>query len=251
LSLFSGVAHERAFERAVLVYSPLWMTAVALVMLSGVLASWRDAEHLLFGVGLAVPVLILPLLPAALDVERDAPLHHRYASRAVLYVALTTLIQMYLGSYLFFDYLGMEYHFRTRWEWNRSPVFLYPLTVAYFATYYVVMQLAARWMAIPQRGARRWVLLAILSYSVAFAETAFMATPVLSEFFFYRDKHFMLIYGSICYGTVFLATLPAFLGLSAKQSLLRVVFVCLLGNAVALSLYRLYVFVMPRLGLTP
>jgi cycloeucalenol cycloisomerase len=246
VKLLSDQPQLRAFERLVLLYSPLWIGAVAAVMLSGALAHWRDPEHLMFGVGLALPVLLPPFLPAALDLEREQPAERRYATRAVLYLAITTFVQMYLGSWLFFDRLGMQYHFHTSWEWNRSPVFLYPMTLAYFATYYVAMQVAVRALAVPAAGPRRWLLLALLSYVVAFCETAFMATPAMTEFFFYRDKSYMLLYGSFCYGTVFFATLPGFLALDQPSSLGRVAFRALLGNAIALAAYGVYARLLPQ-----
>jgi len=241
----SRVAPERAFERAVLIYSPVWMAAVAVVMRSGMLAHWRDPEHLLFGLGLALPVLLMPFTIG--DVEHRSPVHQRYAARAVLYVLVTTVVQVLLGSWLFFQALGMEYRFHTRWVWNGSPVFLYPMTLAYFATYFVLLQLGARALALPETGARRWLTLAVLSYAVAFAETLVMATPILAEFFGYRDKRFMLLYGSFCYGTVFFATLPGFLRLSAPRSLGRVALEALFANAVVLALYGAYARVLPQL----
>jgi cycloeucalenol cycloisomerase len=240
-------AGVRAFERAVLLYSPVWIATVAVVMLSGVLAGWRDLAHLVFGCALAVPVLCSPWVPGAIGEERARPTADRYASRAVLYLSLTTLVQMALGSILFFDRLGMEYHFHVTWTWNRSPVFLYPMTLAYFATYYVLMQLVLRAVPDAVRGPRRWLVIGLVSYAVAFAETAFMASPLLDGLFFYRDKHFMLLYGSFCYGTVFAATLPGFLRLTEPRPLRSVVLDAAIGNAIALALYALYALVLPSL----
>jgi cycloeucalenol cycloisomerase len=204
--------------------------------LSDVLDRWGDGEHLALGIGLALPVLTLPFF-----------LRSGYAARAVLFLVITTAVQMYVGSMLFFDRLGMEYHFRTTWEWNRSPVFLYPMTLAYFATYYVVMQIALRALRAEQPGRRRFTSILVLGYLVAFGETAFMATPALAKHFVYRDKVFMLVFGSWCYGSVFFATLPGFLGLTRSQPPARVVGVAVLGNAIALSLYLVYAYLLPSL----
>jgi len=74
-----------------------------------------------------------------------------------------------------------------------------------------------------------------------------VAAPVLPELFFYRDKHFMLLYGSFCYGTVFACTLPGFLRLEQAQPLGRVVVAAITGNSIALMLYGLHALVLPSL----
>jgi len=230
------------FERAVLLYSPLWMTAVAIVMRTRALAHWDDPTHLAFGLALGLPVLFLPWIVR----DRQTALADRYASRAVVFLVLTTFVQMLVGSELFFRRLGMEYHFAATWSWNGSPVFLYPMTLAYFATYYVVIQIITR-AILPPSGPFFWIGLATLSYAVAFAETMSMASPMLAELFFYRDRGFMLRYGSFCYGTVFFVTMPMFLRLDSPRSLGRVALGSLAANAVALALYGIYALVLPFL----
>jgi cycloeucalenol cycloisomerase len=242
----------RSFERAVLLYSPLWMAVVAGVGLSGALAQLGDLGHLGLGVGLALPVALLPfLLPRFGARLEKVPLAHRYASRAVLFLAGMTFIQMWLGSLLFFDRLGMEYHFHVGWTLNRSPIFLYPLTLAYFATYYVVMEVVLKRLPQPGSTVGRLLLLAAISYAVAFAETAVMASPWMRSFFFYRDKAFMLRYGSLCYGTVFFVSLPGYLALRAPKTLGKVAVEVLWRNALILVLYLGYALVLPHLPGAP
>src|SRR5262245_33251042 len=92
-------------------------------------AGWHDLGHMIFGVGVAAPIWIAPLL--------GPPGARQHALRFNLWVGAFAFLQNYFGTYLFFDVLGMEYHFQTAWEWNKTPVFLYFITVAYFTTYYV------------------------------------------------------------------------------------------------------------------
>ena len=53
-------------------------------------------------------------------------------------------MQVWFGSDLFFDFLGMEYHFGVTWTAHRTPVFLYFMTIAYFSTYYAILQIVWR-----------------------------------------------------------------------------------------------------------
>jgi cycloeucalenol cycloisomerase len=197
---------KQDFERRVLLYSVVWIAVVAVVIFTHAFARWGDAGHLALGLGLALPLWILPFL-----VERERPLSERYATRFTVWVGLFSLLQCYFGSAVFFDVMGMEYHFPVTWIVNRTPLFLYFLTVAYFSTYYVAMSLAWRafrtaWPSAP--APLRLVVLCALGAAVAFAETSSMANPLLRDWFRYRDMTFALTWGSLIYGTVFVATLP-------------------------------------------
>src|SRR5262249_49728726 len=172
----------RWFEKFALVYSVVWIGVVVVVMATRAPGGWRDLGHMIFGVGVVAPIWIVPLF------ARE-PAARQHALRFNLWGGAFALLQNYFGTYLFFDVLGMEYHFKTNWEWNKTPVFLYFITVAYFSTYYVVMSLL--WRAVRRRFSSRIVWAAavlVLGYLTAFAETAGMANDWLREFFFYRNK---------------------------------------------------------------
>ena len=209
--LLSANPSRRAAEIFVLGYSPVWMLAIAVVVLTRAPTGWSDIGHLVLGAGLALPLYVIPLLrPFAAD--RDTPWLERHITRYGIAIALCTLVQTYFGSALFFDRLGMEYHFHVTWILNRTPVFLYFLTLAYFSTYYVLLSLGVRYLRTrfaPSRAAL-WLVTALLCYAVAFGETFFMASDRIRDLFSYRDRQFTLIYGSLCYGTLFLTTLPVF-----------------------------------------
>jgi cycloeucalenol cycloisomerase len=188
---------KRAMERRVLTYSLIWIAVVVVLMARHPFSRWGDGSHLALGLGLALPLWILPFVG-----ERERPLAERYATRFTVWIGMFSLLQCYFGSAPFFDVLGMEYHFPVTWVVHRTPVFLYFMTVAYFSTYYVVMSVL--WRAT----GRRWLLLPLLGFGVAFAETASMANPLMVPWFFYRDKTFALTWGSIVYGTIFVLSLP-------------------------------------------
>jgi cycloeucalenol cycloisomerase len=189
---------RRRAEVALVAYSPVWIAAMAWVMLAHVYRDWGDPGHLVFGIALALPVWLAPLA-----LSGEARVH---GLRLAWLITIYSLLQTAFGSWLFFDVFGMTYSFATRWIFKGSPVFLYFVTIAYFATYFVVLGLCDRAFA---RGNRwRWPLRLMLCYGIAFAETFAMASPVVADVFTYRDPVWMARWGSIFYGTVFVLAYP-------------------------------------------
>jgi cycloeucalenol cycloisomerase len=232
---------RRWMERFVLFYSPVWMAVMGVVQATRAFTRWGDAGHLALGVGLALPLWLVPLV-AAPPVERAQPLFARHSTRFNLFVTSFSLLQNYFGSPLFFDRLGMEYHFSVHWILARVPIFLYFVTIAYFATYYVVLAILLRRLralALPTvaRAAARLAL----CFGVAFAETAAMANDSLREYFKYRDRGFMLTWGSLCYATVFLLSLPVAERLDDEpRTLRRVLWQTLAANMAVMLCYEVY-----------
>jgi cycloeucalenol cycloisomerase len=243
-------AGKRWSERFVLLYSPVWIAAVALLTVTRAFARFGDPGHLAMGVALAAPIALMPRLSP----ERDRPFAARHATRFALWIWLFSFLQCYFGSWLFFDVLGMEYHFPVHWIWNETPLFLDFMTVAYFATYYVAMSLVWRrflraWPAAPT--VARALVLVALGFAVAFAETGSMANPLLQQYFQYRNKAFALSWGSLFYGTVFVASLPFVFALDEPPRdppppLGRVILDVLAANMIVLVAYQLYGFVARR-----
>ncbi len=260
LRLLSPDPEKRRGEVLLLGYAPLWIAAVALVALRQSFTTWGDAEHLLFGVGLAAPLFLLPFLPRL--GHSTHPLADRYLTKAVVFITLLSFLQNYFGTDLFFTVLGMRYHFHTRLLLDGSPLFLYFMTVAYFSTYFVLMQLALRAFGSAQQSAApsmgsalpaarilRVLFIALLSYTVAFCETLFMANQRLHEVFSYADKGHALFVGSLCYGTIFFVTLPLFYRIDEPINarpvahptpLSRVIWEVLGANLLILCCYEVY-----------
>lgn len=208
-----------SYERFVLVYSPVWILAVAVVQLGGLMTSWGNLTYLLFGIGLALPLVLWPLIRGTPD--QDRPWTERYWVRFNLWIGLFTWSGSYFVTHIFFQSLGMKYRFPTDWTFEaviggagseKVPFFLYLMTQAYFATYHVVM---ARLL----RAFRRWarpgpvgvaLAIAVIAYVVAFAETFAMANPLLADYFEYTDRNFMLWVGSSGYAMLFIVSLPMF-----------------------------------------
>jgi cycloeucalenol cycloisomerase len=201
---------KRWTERFVLVYSLVWIGVVVLVQVSRCFARWGDPGHMALGIGLALPLWLVPLFRAAPG-DAGRPMVERYVTVFNVWIFLFAFLQVYFGSQLFFDVLGMEYHFHVHWIVNRTPLFLYFMTVAYFSTYYVVTGILWRAYRTSFPGAPavvNWSVRALLAYAVAFAETFGMANDLLREYFFYHDKSFVLRYGSLCYGFLFFVSFP-------------------------------------------
>lgn len=241
----------RANMKFVIVYSVLWIAAIAALMLTRRLTRWGDWEHFAFGAVLALPAWIYPFTSPAARADGDRSLPMRYATHFAVAIALTTLLQTYFGSALFFDRLGMQYHFHTQWVLNGTPVFLYLVTIAYFTMYYSLLVASDRLIGRHVRGPARWIARFALCYAVAFGETYFMASELISDFFSYREKRYALLIGSIAYGFLFFVTLPIFVRLAEtpaqeRQPLRLLVRDVLAANMLSLVGYDVFAFLTGR-----
>jgi hypothetical protein len=216
-------ANRRAVERYYLYYAPLWMGVVGLVMATHAFAHWRDLGHLLLGVGLALPVWLAPLWP--LSGERSVALLRRYSLKSALYITLFSCLENYFGTPIFFRCFGLEYHFPVTIELNGSPLFLSFMTVAYFSTYFALMQLGLRFLGSllaesfsPFWRRCLWFLSAAgMAYVLALLETLFMANKHLQGYFSYGDKQRMMFVGSLCYGTMLFVGILLYVGIDDEK----------------------------------
>ncbi len=228
---FSADPGKAWAERFFLLYTPVWILAVAAVMLTGALKRWGDAGFMAFAVAVAAPLLVIPALA-----HRRVPAlaatswTHSYWLKFNLWIFIFVWIGTYFLTHYFFDVLGMRYAFPTRWTLDAAlvgrsdatvPLFMYPLTQAYFVSYHagmlVVLRRIRRALNLDRLspGTARWprqLLLALatlaLAYGVSFAETLFMASDAISDLFWYADKSRMLRWGSLFYACYFLVSLP-------------------------------------------
>lgn len=241
----SPTAAKRYIERLQILYTPLWTGAVGLVLLTGAFRSWGDVGLMMLGLGMALPLFALPLFT-----ERDRPLHDRYATKAILFLTLLSFPQNYFGAPLFFRFFGMQYHFNATFSGNGSPWFLSLMTVAYFSTYFAIMQALLRLAdrRIERAAPRSRMLLrilacAVLGYSMAFLETLFMANDLLRGYFAYASKARMLTVGSLCYGTLLAIALPLYARIDEGEQphpLGRVLWEALGVNMLVLIVYEFY-----------
>ncbi len=204
-------------ERAFLLGSLAWIAAVGAVILTGVLKSWGDTGYLLFSLAAAAPVTVAPLL---LRPNGAKPLLESYFFKLSLFAFVLVFFGTYFGTHYFFDLMGMRYAFPTRLVFESDvvgksgahvPIFMYPLTQAYFVTYFTVLVVLDRGISstLGLGRAGRAVLVLLLAYVIAFLETLFMANDLMRDLFSYSNKPRMLWLGSIGYALYFVVGLPA------------------------------------------
>ncbi len=208
---------DRAWgERFFLIYSPIWIVAVAAIMLSGWVLKLQDLGLLVFASIVAAPLVGYPLVARR---NSGVVWFQSYWFRFNLWIAIYVFAGSYIGSHYFFDVLGMRYAFACTWTLEAAlvgqgsgevPIFLYVLTQAYFVTYHTILVLVMRRLERATGGSRVafWVGLLFVAYAVAYAETLFMAHPSLADVFWYEERGEMLRYGSIFYATYFLVSVP-------------------------------------------
>jgi cycloeucalenol cycloisomerase len=214
---FSSNPDKAWAERFFLVTSPLWIAAVATVVLTGVLRGWGDATYLIFCCACAAPAALGPALLRRGGAH--GPIAAQYWLKLNVWVAIVVAFGTYFGTHYFFDYMGMRYAFPAHWtlesevlghSGQRVPVFMYPLTHAYFMTYFTALVVADRTLRarLHPGPLGRAVIVLALAYVIAFAETFFMATELMGDLFAYENKSRMLALGSFGYAVYFVIGLP-------------------------------------------
>lgn len=210
---------EKAWaERWLLGYSVAWMLAVAVVIVSGSIFTWGDAGYLCFSLLLGGAAWVGPWLwPGRPD--RHRPVWQTWWFKLNAWVLVLVAFGTYFGTHYFFDLMGMRYAFPVTWTFEAEvvghsdqtvPVFMYPLTQAYFVSYYVGATIVLRRLdrALALGPAGRLLVVVVLGYGIAWMETFSMASEALSSYFSYTDRDRMLRFGSIAYASYFVVGLP-------------------------------------------
>jgi cycloeucalenol cycloisomerase len=206
MQLLSPDPARRAVERYWLRFTPAWGAVAAVVMLSGAAERWGDLELMLLGVGMALGAVLPPLF-----FERERPFLERAGVAMSASIVTVAFAMNYLCTPYFFDVLHMHYGFRAEIAIENNPVFLYFMTVAYFATYCALLGVALR--ASARLGWLPSGLGAGLAcFAVAFLETVLNSNPFMQRLFCFDDMPFMLWFGTLSYGLCFVCMLPAWMG---------------------------------------
>jgi len=112
----------------------------------------------------------------------------------------------------FYEILHMQYGFRTTWNLNSVPFFLYVMTVTYFTTYGTLIDVVRRrTLAALGPSAAPWVRTAAwlpVCFAVAGLETLLNANPVARDLFCYEDMTLALTFGTFMYGLWFVVSAP-------------------------------------------
>jgi cycloeucalenol cycloisomerase len=207
---FSPNPRKRAVERLWLLYTPVWGSVSGIVMFGGFGERWGDFGLLVFGTLLGLGAAILPVVLRAPE-DRDVPWFRSTAFTMVASVVLIAFGLNYTQTPFFWDVLHMHYGFASTTVIDDNPVFLYFLTIAYFATYSVLTCMALRGIkhvlvARPRTAAL--IGFSVAPFAMAFLETALNANPFMESLFCYDDMGLMLWFGTLSYGVAFVYALP-------------------------------------------
>jgi len=207
---------RRAVERWWLLFTPIWGAVAGFVMLTGLAEGWGDPELMALGISLAIGALAPPVLRPH-ESERELPLWRRTGFRLGATVLGFSFGMNYFCTPYFFDVLHMHYGFDTGINIQNNPVFLYLMTLAYFATYFVLVSMAYRAAkrALPER--LSWLGGVAAAFSVAALETALNANPFMTSLFCFDDHVFMLWFGTLSYGACFVIALPVWMSLDEER----------------------------------
>jgi cycloeucalenol cycloisomerase len=201
---------KRIVERFFLFYAPVWVSAAAAAALTGAAARWGDLELMIFGTALWLPVLLVPIFWRAPQ-DRKKPFWKLFGFKIHAWLFFLALSGNYVTFY-FYEVLHMHYGFRTSLNVNNVPLFITFLTVAYFSTYYVLLNTGYRFLrsVLPARSPSwaRSLMVVPVSLAVALLETATHANPFMRSVFCYDDLPFMLSFGTVMYGAWFIIAVP-------------------------------------------
>lgn len=206
---------KRAAERYFLGYTLVWGPLAGLVMLGGWAERWGDAELLLFGGLLGAGAVAGPLLRPGPG-ERTQPWARRAGVKLALSVVLFALLYNYFQTPFFFEVLHMHYGFGSTLNVDSNPVFLYLLTVAYFATYCALVNAAFRFASRSFAGAPRVLAMGAAPFVVAFLESALNANPFMRSLFCFDDMALMLSFGTFCYGVALALALAVWIRIDER-----------------------------------
>ena len=205
-ALASDNPARRAVERYWLGYTLIWGAVAGVVMIGGFAERWGDVPLLILGLCFAVGAVVPPVL-RPIESERRLPLTERTAFKLAATVVGFSFLMNYFCTPFFFDVLHMHFGFLATWTIRNNPFFLYLMTVAYFATYFVLVSAGHRFAKRLPRPIR-WPAIAIAPFAVAFLETALNANPFMTRLFCFDDMRFMLWFGTLSYGACFVWALP-------------------------------------------
>jgi cycloeucalenol cycloisomerase len=203
--LLSPNPGKRAAQRVYLAYTPVWGAACGVVMLGGLAEKWGDGALNMLGFGLWAVLLVAGFVFRAPE-DRGRPLRQLYHVKLSAFVALFAFFGNYFGTRYFYEILDMHYGFRTTWNLNDVPLFLYPLTAVYFTTYAALLDVALG--AAASFGVGRGPALVVTSLALAGLETSLNANPWMSSTFCYGSLRFALWFGTAMYGLHFVIAGP-------------------------------------------
>jgi len=205
---------KREYEVWALKYSVVWMACFALIIALELYEAFDALAYNAVCGGLALPLVLQPLLFRGPCGRGKASVAEQHAARAQLWIAIFGFVGNYWYTHYFYCVLRARYTMHAT-RLNDVPICMYWATHFYFSSYHVFSNLALRrvitgYQPGPRRDALFAALVAALSYS-----TAFMETLTISHFPYYdfEDRDMAYTLGSAFYGIYFLVSFPAYFSL--------------------------------------
>ncbi len=202
---------KRATELWFLQYGVFWIVCFGIII-GGGLYEWFDRVHYMgVCVGLALPLLLQPLLAPELTSDEGTPFGERYSTKANAWIAIFSFIGNYWYTHYFYSVLRAQYTMRS-WDINGVPIPMFFATHFYFTFYHTLSNCALRRLEstyVP--GVARTLFTAALVAAMSYT-TAFMETLTIAGFPCYKFEnwHEACTIGSAFYGIYFLVSFPMF-----------------------------------------
>ena len=202
---------KRFGEKAVLVYTPVWMLCMVAIVWTRWYETFGPHEYIGVGVALVTPILLIPLLFK----EKSVPFCSRYIVKANVYIAILSYIGNHFYTHYFYNVLGMRYigPLAEGIQINRVPLSMFLMTHVYFISYHVLVNPLLRAVsgALPENRVGQFIVSAIVTVVLALL-TAAGETWTISSFpyYTYPDYYSMMTTGSVFYSLFFVVTFPMF-----------------------------------------
>jgi len=203
------------YEIFCLKYTPIWIGCFAYIVASQVYEKFNQWTYLFVCGGLALPLLLQPLLYPETTKQ---PIHALYSFKANLWIAVFSFIGNYWYTHYFYSVLKANYSMPSH-RLNNVPIPLYFATHFYFSTYHVFSNVMIRVISTRYQSTTARRALYILSIAAFSYFTAFMETLTISSFPYYsfEDRHLAYTVGSAFYGIYFIVSFPMFFALDEKS----------------------------------
>lgn len=202
---------KAATERWFLAYGAVWISVFAVVIGLQLYTLFDRPHYLALCGGLALPLLLQPVLAPSLTGDSGKPLIERYSFKANLWIAIFGFIGNYWYTHYFYSVLKADYTMPS-WDLNGVPIPMYFATHFYFTFYHTLSNCALRKVYSTYRPCTTRTLFVVTLVLAMSYITAFMETFTISGFpcYGFEDRHLVYTLGSAFYALYFVVSFPMF-----------------------------------------
>jgi cycloeucalenol cycloisomerase len=205
-----GNESKRLYEIWSLKYSAFWISCFGAIVAFKYYEVLDQNGYVYVCVGLALPLLIQPVLAPLGEREAAQPLWQRYSFKANVWLFIFSHIGNYWYTHYFYTVLKAKYTMPS-YRLNDVPLALTFATHFYFTTYHTLSNLLLRKIETSFRPTNQRAVFAtacVLAFSYF---TAFMETLTISAYpdYSFEDRNMAYTVGSAFYGIYFIVSFPA------------------------------------------